>query len=101
MSDRWILDDDRKPVRCADIITWAKWFETSTHRIIKQTDLGDGRRVSTVFLGIDHNFSDSGLPILYETMVFDSEGNGTDEARACSEVDALLAHDAFCEEQNQ
>lgn len=26
--------------------------------------------VSTVFLGLDHNYNDSGLPIVFETMVF-------------------------------
>lgn len=30
-------------------------------------------RISTVFLGLDHGFSDKGPPILFETMVFELE----------------------------
>jgi len=34
----------------------------------------EGVRVSTVFLGLDHNHSGEGPPVLFETMVF-AEGN--------------------------
>ena len=47
---------------------WAKWFEKGGNRIVKQEMIGD-TKVSTVFLGLDHNFGD-GPPVLWETMVF-------------------------------
>lgn len=67
----WILDKNGNPMP-ADLITWAKWIENrSGDRIVKQENVGD-LMVSTVFLGLDHNFGD-GPPILWETMVFGKE----------------------------
>lgn len=40
---------------------------------VERTDLGDGREVSTVFLGLDHSFNwdnPNQLPIVFETMIF-------------------------------
>ena len=33
----------------------------------------DGIEISTVWLGIDHGFSDQGPPIIFETMIFGGE----------------------------
>ena len=50
-----------------DLMTWANWLATADRQI------GDDQigpvRVSTVFLGINHNFR-GGDPILFETMIF-------------------------------
>lgn len=55
------------------LLEWAKWFEKSgKQRIVKQTMLKNGKWVSTVFLGLDHNFF-GGKPYLFETMVFPSK----------------------------
>ncbi len=62
----WILVD-REPVKCT-LLEWGKWFETK-ERIIEHTYI-DEVRISTVFLGIDHNFHGTGRPILFETMIF-------------------------------
>ena len=78
MSDKYILKD-RKPVRCDDLVEWSKQFGSAS-RIVAQTNVR-GINVSTVFLGIDHNFS-GGAPLLFETMVF---GIGEDESQVrCS-----------------
>jgi hypothetical protein len=61
----------RTPVEEPDIITWAKWFEKAD-RNVKRTTLPDGVLVSTIFLGLDHNFL-NGAPILFETMIFGGE----------------------------
>lgn len=63
----WILDEKGNP-QSVDLMTWAKWFEKKD-RIVKQEWIGDCW-VSTVFLGINHNWSNKGPPILWETMVF-------------------------------
>jgi len=39
-------------------------------RHVAHTQVTPNIRVSTVFLGIDHNFYGIGAPILFETMVF-------------------------------
>ena len=59
---------DRVPVQVRDTIEWAKWFEKAD-RIVKQDDAAKDVRVSTVFLGIDHNFY-GGTPLVFETMIF-------------------------------
>ena len=67
--------DDKKPVR-ADLMQWAQWFKSADRRVAK-TSVG-GRSVSTVFLGIDHNFDMDGPPILFETMVFHKDDGNDD-----------------------
>lgn len=73
---------DKKPVPCADITEWAKWFEDNKGRIVKQTRLPGEVLVSTVFLGIDHRICGYGDPILFETMIFG--GNQDDYQIRCS-----------------
>lgn len=68
MNTRNYILKDGKPVMEPDIMKWAKWFETRD-RIVEQTKIGSVK-ISTVFLGLDHNYSDSGPPVLWETMVF-------------------------------
>jgi hypothetical protein len=68
MSDKYILEN-KKPVPCDDLMTWAKWIENPENKIVKQTMVGDVK-VSTVFLGLDHNFGGGGKPILFESMIF-------------------------------
>lgn len=88
MSRHYILDHNKEPIE-ADLMTWARWFETA-NRTVKATDIGEVR-ISTVFLGLDHSFSETGPPILYETMVF---GGPLDEFqwRYSSREAALAGH---------
>lgn len=44
----------------------SRWDE----RFIRKTNCRGGVCVSTVFLGVDYNFSMEGPPIVFETMVF-------------------------------
>jgi len=64
---RYTLDEKGTPVEAPDVITWAKWFQDAERHVAKET-IGEAE-VSTVFLGVDHNWGD-GPPILWETMVF-------------------------------
>lgn len=58
----------RKPIPCPDLFVWGKWMERGNRRV-RHTIIGD-IRISTVFLGLDHNFLGEGKPILFETMIF-------------------------------
>lgn len=81
LTGKYILKG-KKPIPEPDVLKWGKWFETSQEdRIVKQQTLKNGNWVSTVFLGLDHNFSGIGKPILFETMVFSSKelGEGSDD----------------------
>jgi hypothetical protein len=60
------------PVLEPDLLKWAAWFETGD-RIVAKTEVG-ASIISTVFLGIDHQFG-AGPPILFETMIFTDGGN--------------------------
>lgn len=66
MSEYYILDENKNIVE-VDLFKWAEWF-SKADRHVGLTDIA-GLKVSTVFLGIDHNFGD-GPPLLFETMVF-------------------------------
>jgi hypothetical protein len=69
MTDKYILDENGVPRQEPDLIKWAKWFENHGDRRVAETTVGEVW-ISTVFLGIDHNFSGEGPPILWETMTF-------------------------------
>ena len=58
--------EEHTPIACSDIVKWALWFETADRRVA--LDTVSGIKVSTVFLGIDHNYGYSDRPILFETM---------------------------------
>ncbi len=67
MTNKKYKLEGRKIVE-TNLMGWAKFFE-SPEKIIKQETLPNGLRVSTVFIGIDHNWGD-GEPLLFESMVF-------------------------------
>lgn len=57
---------------------WARAFDTKK-RIVAQDRIG-GCFISTVFLGIDHQYGD-GPPLIFETMIF--RGGDGDETMRC------------------
>ena len=59
---------DRVPVRCT-LAEFAEWMSNDANRIVAQNMVGE-IQVSTVFTGIDSNWSGGGAPILFETVVF-------------------------------
>jgi hypothetical protein len=82
MNDKYILDASGKPVPEPDLLAWGKWFQDNgQQRIVKKDKIGDST-VSTVFLGLDHNFAPDGPPLIWETMVF--EGPMAHEMDRCS-----------------
>lgn len=71
-NGRFILHG-KVPVPVEDLLEWARWIEENNdERIVRQEDIGP-YWVSTVFLGLDHDFSEQGPPLLFETMVFTTE----------------------------
>jgi len=76
MNTKYYILEGHTAVLATDLITWAKWFETGD-RTVAKTKIGDSD-VSTVFLGLDHNYGD-GRPLLFETMIFGGKSNGFQE----------------------
>jgi len=70
---RYYVLMDRLPV-AVDVMTWARWFADFDNRKIGYDEI-DHCHVSTVFLGLDHNFM-GGEPILFETMIFGAPLDG-------------------------
>jgi hypothetical protein len=87
----YLLDEDGEAVGTHDFLTWANWFNDSfPSRRIGYDEIG-GSTVSTMFLALDHNFSATGPPLLWETMVFGGPEDGRCW-RAASRTEALATH---------
>ena len=63
--------------------------------------------ISTVWLGLDYNFSDSNLPIIFETTIFGKSPDGVvnyGDKKLCSrystEEEAIKGHIKACKEYN-
>ena len=78
-TDTYILDCRGEPRAEPDVDKWADWFSSGEKQVAVER-VGESR-VSTVFLGMDHNFilGPGHGPILWETMVF---GGPLDHAQA-------------------
>ena len=72
MGEYYILIENI-PVVCENMMEWAKW--NATHKFHVKDVLINDVRISTVFLGINHQYGD-GLPLLFETMVFGGKLDG-------------------------
>jgi hypothetical protein len=75
----WILQG--KLAVPVDLMTWARWFESAgDSRLVAKTRIG-GVEISTIFIGLDHNFFEDGEPEIFETMVF--RGGSGQECDRC------------------
>lgn len=93
-SGRYILDKRGEPIPEPDLFRWGRWFEYQ-NRIVKQENVGRSS-VSTVFLGLDHNFCDEGPPILWETMVFGGKLDKETDRCGGSREQAEAMHQEMC-----
>lgn len=79
IDSRWcgtyILDENRNAVP-ATTLEWAKQLEEmrGTHTKHVGDDIVDGKRISTVWFGLDHQWDDNGKPLIFETMIFNKNG---------------------------
>jgi len=56
---------------------WSCLFENYDYKVVRKTRVA-GVEVSTVWLGIDHNFLMEGPPLIFETMIFEAEPSETE-----------------------
>lgn len=73
------------------LFDWARSFENTDRHI--GDDAFNGIRVSTVFMGLDHQHDPTGPPLLYETMVFGGDYN-YEFWRHSTEETARVFHEA-------
>lgn len=90
--DKYVLDG-HATVPWDDLLAWGRWFETADRRVaLTEHELF---RVSTVFLGLDHQFG-PGPPLLFETMAFERGSSSEIECRRYANwEDAELGHKAM------
>lgn len=70
MSRYYMFSPDTKEITYTkDADKVAEWFKDVHNRVVDQQTV-DELNVSTVALGLDHNFTGSGDPLIFETMVF-------------------------------
>lgn len=102
-NGRYTMTPGGVPVPEPDLLKWGRWFETRS-RIVRVTACPfTGTRVSTVFLGLDHDWnphpeSPDYRPLIFETMVFGSPIvplHGC-QARCRSRQEALEQHEEAC-----
>ena len=94
---RYILNAQREPVPEPDFLAYAMWMNAAWEAdpplvVVAKTKIRRGLEVSTVFLGINHNWSDRGPPVLFETMVF-RKGVGVECRRTSTWIEAAVEHE--------
>ena len=76
---------------------WVDWMEDhADDRHVGDTLIANEIRVSTVFLGLDHNIYGDGPPVLFETMIFgkdDGGGLGDYQERCSTWYEAEVLHE--------
>lgn len=102
MLGHYILDERNRPKLELDLVTWAMWFELDERRVLRQQrwtrEDGTSILVSTVFLGVDHNFALTGPPVLWETMAFIEHEPGEEgQMRYTSMAEAIIGHNWLVE----
>ncbi len=82
-------DRDGRPI--TDVGEFARLFSDLTYKRIL-VDTVDGADVSTVWLGINHNYTGEGPPLIFETMIFGGD-HDQDCWRYATEEEARKKHD--------
>lgn len=87
------------------IIEWARLCGDSNYRRVAHDDITDGISVSTIWLGLNHNWCQDGPLEIFETMVFvkldepmvlqghEIWDEGTEMFRWSNEAQAVAGHD--------
>ncbi len=86
----YTLDDHKNPVPCT-LETWGSMYQNPEFKRVAFDEV-DGFDISTVFLGIDHNHF-GGRPILFETMVFNKQGDDVFQDRYHTWDEAVKGHE--------
>ena len=77
-------------------ITFARWVaimeKSPETRIVEQTNLPNGVLVSTVWLGMSHNFFGGATPLIFETMIFGEDWDSEYQERYATEAEAIAGH---------
>ena len=78
------------------MMDWSAKLNDMDYKVIRRTDLPDGKLVSTVWLGMSLSFG-PGAPEIFETMVFPGQDDfgELDMDRYATEAEAITGHEAM------
>lgn len=101
MNNKYRRDGTPYPEGIEGLREWGQDFEDRSKKIVEQTELPNGKWVSTVWLGLDHQYGD-GPPLIFETMVFTEKtdkglGGEEDMERYSTEAEAIEGHKRMVE----
>lgn len=95
------------------LMEWLHLSEDVDYKRVVRSNVGPDMLVSTVWLGIDHNYSIVGPPIIFETMVFRRvphpkrdkfghlhEWDGDEQDRWSTETEAIRGHERIVAEMS-
>ncbi len=92
----YILDAKGNPVREPRPLVYGQWMDDRRNVELAKTERGE-TEVSTVFLGLDHQWRKGRPPILFETMIFGGKYDGQ-QWRYATKAEALAGHAAVVAE---
>ena len=90
---RYYILQNGEPFSVEDVLVWAGWFEEADRQVVR-TEISPDCSVSTVFLGLDHQYGD-GPPLIFETMIFGGPHDQYQE-RYATRADAERGHARAC-----
>lgn len=99
MSDWYFLHDDKSfslAVTDNEKMQAYAQFENPDIKFVARDEIGN-KVVSTVFLGLDHSYVSGEPPVLFETMVFNGDGDGGDCWRYHTYEEAMAGHRKACD----
>ena len=93
MNDKFRRDGSPYPDGIEGLMEWGKDMENVSKKIVEQTELPSGKWVSTVWLGLNHQYGE-GKPLIFETMVFPKKESYSelDMERYSTEAEAIEGH---------
>ena len=87
------LNDDHSVSECS-LEELVEVYNDNDKKRILGKDVVCGVMISTIFLGIDHNFGD-GPPIIFETMVFGGVAPNSEQERYSTYDEAMAGHKRY------
>lgn len=88
-TGKYLLGPNHEAIPCISLEAWGDSFKERARWRVGSTQLGPFW-VSTMFLGLDHQYG-SGPPLLFETMVFHGS-HGDEQWRYSTWDEALAGH---------
>ena len=95
----YILDENHEVKPTMNVKEFAESFENFKRRVVKNDYLENDVRVSTVFLGLDYDFTWRSItvinpkPLVFETLIFGGENDGY-QKRYSTWDEAIKGHEA-------